>query len=73
MQYNWLFYNRILAEQQAQQEAQQAVEPVTKPVTKPAIPNNQPPPPSFLGCLFGWLGPLRGKKDTTLAVDKEKA
>ena len=32
--------------------------------SKRLTPNNQPPPPSFLGCLFGWLGPLRSKRES---------
>lgn len=37
--------------------------------TKRAIPNNRPP--SLFGCLFGWLGPLRAKKDNSSGVVDE--
>lgn len=42
----------------------------TQPATKRVVPNNEPSSPSLLGCLFGWLGPFRGRKDRPSAVEK---
>lgn len=42
----------------------------TLPSARSVIPNNKPAPPSFFGCLFAWLAPLKAKREHLSGVDE---